>query len=74
MSRDKAELEEINAKLLKELGQARASVQAAQKIKISKIADDLIREKNAEIDDLKQSLNEMSKQVIYDVEFHIVLK
>ena len=67
MSRDKAELEEINSKLLKELGQARASVQAAQKIKISKIADDLIREKNAEIDDLKQSLNEMSKQVIYDV-------
>merc|ERR1712200_12792 len=39
MMRDKAELEEINAKLLKELGQARASVQAAQKLKISKIAD-----------------------------------
>ena len=66
--RDKNELEEINAKLLKELGQARASVLAAQKVKISKIADDLIREKNAEIDGLKQQLNEMSKQVSRTIE------
>ena len=59
LERDKSELEEVNAKLLKELGQARAAELNAHKLQIPKLAEDLLKEKNCEIDRLRFQLSEL---------------
>ena len=59
LERDKSELEEVNAKLLKELGQARAAELNAHKLQIPRLAEDLLKEKNCEIDRLRFQLSEL---------------
>ena len=60
LRRDKAELEAVNQKLLQEVAQARAAELAAHKVKMPKLAEDLLREKNLEIDGLKAQLSDLA--------------
>ena len=62
MQRDKNELETVNSKLLKELSQARAAELAAHRVQMPKLAEDLLKEKNLEIDQLKETIQSLSSR------------
>ena len=56
LQRDKAELEEVNARLTQQLAQARAAQLAATKVQLPRLAESLLHEKNQEIDALHRQL------------------
>ena len=62
LRRDKAELEEVNQKLLKEVSHARAAELAAHKVQMPKLAEDLLKEKNLEIDSLRSQLSDITSK------------